>query len=249
MNIINKFLLAASVSSLMASVCFGEEPVATGDNLSDVKCSSSKVELVMIMDKSGSMHGLESDTIGGFNSMIDKQKSNKITGNVTTVLFNDKYKVLYEQQPIETVKPLTSNEYFTDGSTALLDAVGNAILKTEQYKSVKDEKSKVIFVIITDGQENSSKEFSRDKVKSMISLKQEQDHWEFIFLGANIDAVSAAGSIGISEDRAVKYKNTASGVRANYDAVAAFTQEVMAESEGAAPANQNSWKDLVEEDK
>ena len=202
------------------------------------------IELVLVLDKSGSMQGLESDTIGGFNSMIEKQKELAIPVRVTAVLFNDELDVLYTHKDIRYVRPLTAKEYEVGGTTALLDAVGNTILRVEREPAVTREGTKVIFVIITDGMENASTEFSKAKIKEMISDKQEMEGWDFIYLGANIDAVEEADAIGVQRSNAVTYRNTKSGVRANYDAVAAYV-EATAEM---GSAESSGWRSHVEED-
>ena len=203
----------------------------------------SRIELVMILDKSGSMHGLEADTIGGFNAMIEKEKKLGIDVRVTTVLFNDKMDRLYEHREIRSVRPLTERTYETGGTTALLDAVGDTILHMEQSGAADRQGTKVIVVIITDGMENASTEFTKAKVKELISDKQEKAGWDFIYLGANIDAAEEAGAIGVSKANAVTYKNTSSGVRANYDAVGVYVAERASGSEKS-----DAWKDHVEQD-
>ena len=202
-----------------------------------------RIELVLVLDKSGSMQGLESDTIGGFNSMIKKQKALDVPVRVTAVLFNDKTDVLYESRSIHSVHALTEKEYEVGGTTALLDAVGSTILNVDQKGNAK-KGTKVIFVIITDGMENASREFTKTKVKQMISDKQEKYGWDFIYLGANIDAAEEAGAIGVKKANAVTYRNTESGVRANYDAVSAYVKEA---AEMGAVAS-SKWRSHVEED-
>lgn len=202
-----------------------------------------RIELVLVLDKSGSMQGLESDTIGGFNSMIKKQKALDVPVRVTAVLFNDKTDVLYESRSIHSVHALTEKEYEVGGTTALLDAVGSTILNVDQKGNVK-KGTKVVFVIITDGMENASREFTKTKVKQMISDKQEKYGWDFIYLGANIDAAEEAGAIGVKKANAVTYRNTESGVRANYDAVSAYVKEA---AEMGAVAS-SKWRSHVEED-
>ena len=202
-----------------------------------------RIELVLVLDKSGSMQGLESDTIGGFNSMIKKQKALDVPVRVTAVLFNDKTDMLYESRSIHSVHALTEKEYEVGGTTALLDAVGSTILNVDQKGDIK-KGTKVIFVIITDGMENASTEFTKTKVKQMISDKQEKSGWDFIYLGANIDAVAEAGAIGVKKANAVTYRNTESGVRANYDAVSAYVKEA---AEMGAVAS-SKWRSHVEED-
>ena len=175
-------------------------------------------ELVFILDKSGSMSGLEKDTIGGYNSLLKKQKKIKGECRITTVLFDNNYELLHDRIDLEAIKPLTEKDYEVGGSTALLDAVGmtiNKLISVENNTAKKYQAGKVLFVIITDGMENSSKEYTVKKVKDLIE-QQKKAGWEFIFLGANIDAVQAAGTIGIKPDRAQKYEATGSGVQANY---------------------------------
>ena len=203
----------------------------------------SRIELVMILDKSGSMHGLEADTIGGFNAMIEKEKKLGIDVRVTTVLFNDKMDRLYEHRAIQSVRPLTERTYETGGTTALLDAVGDTILRMEQSGAADRQGTKVIVVIITDGMENASTEFTKAKVKELISDKQEKAGWDFIYLGANIDAAEEADAIGVRKANAVTYKNTSSGVRANYDAVGVYVAE-----RASGDKESGAWKDHVEKD-
>ena len=175
-------------------------------------------EIVFLIDRSGSMGGLETDTIGGFNAFIKKQKQMEGDTIVTTVLFDDKYELLWNGIDAEKVK-LTSKEYFVRGSTALLDAIGKTILDVGYRLSVMGEEqrsSKVIFVITTDGMENASKEFTYRKIKELIKHQQEKYDWEFIFLGANIDAAKEACNIGISEDNAFNYEASKDGVESMY---------------------------------
>ena len=156
-------------------------------------------ELVFILDRSGSMGGLESDTIGGFNGMLGKQKKEEGEANITTVLFDDEVEVVHDRFPIEVVKPLTEEDYYVRGCTALLDAVGSTVKKMENIQKRLPEEmkaEKIIFVITTDGQENASQEYSYKMVKSMIEQQQEKG-WQFIFMGANIDAAKEAESIEI----------------------------------------------------
>ena len=176
-------------------------------------------ELVFILDKSGSMAGLEKDTIGGFNSMLTKQKSEAGQCRVTTVLFDNRYTLLHDRIDIRAVSPITEKEYFVGGSTALLDAIGRSIKKIADVQRSTSEEyraEKVIFIIITDGEENSSREFSADTVRKLISEEKERYGWEFLFLGANIDAVETAGRFGISADRAAEYVPDTKGTALNY---------------------------------
>ncbi len=207
---------------------------------------STGCELVFILDRSGSMAGLESDTIGGFNSMILKQKKESGSVSVTTVLFDDKYELLHDRINLEDIVPVTEKEYFVRGSTALLDAMGKTILKIQNVQKYisKDSKAvKVLFVIITDGLENASREFSGKKIKQLVSLAKEKDNWEFIFLGANIDAISTANDYGINKDKAVNYHADSTGTEACYEAVCAAVSKIRADK--AIPSE---WKTKIEED-
>ncbi len=206
-----------------------------------------KMELVFILDRSGSMSGLESDTIGGFNSVLEKQRKDK-TGqiNVTTALFDNEYELLHNKIPIQQVKPLTEKEYFVRGSTALLDAIGKTIsqVKAEQNKLNDKEKSgKVLFVIITDGMENASKEYTINAVKKLISEQKEKENWEFLFLGANIDAIKTAESFGIEKSRAAQYKSDSIGTQNNYKSINNAVEEFRLNNKV-----NDSWKDEIEED-
>ena len=176
-------------------------------------------ELVFILDRSGSMAGLEKDTIGGYNAMLEQQR--KVDGEcvITTVLFDNHDTLLHDRIDIRAVKPITGRDYFVGGSTALLDAIGKTIYKiaTAQKNTAEDYRAeKVMFVIITDGEENASREYSARQVKELIQRQKERFHWEFIFLGANIDAVETAGRFGIDADRAVDYVPDANGTELNF---------------------------------
>lgn len=179
-------------------------------------------ELVFILDRSGSMSGLEEDTIGGFNSMLEKQKKEKGNAFVTTVLFDNNYDLLHDRLNITNIKPITKKEYYVCGSTALLDAIGITISNSGKALSAmkeEDRPDKVMFVIITDGMENSSKEYTYGKIKDMIQHQKTHYSWEFMFLGANIDAIKTAASFGISEDRATNFVSDSAGTQLNYKAV------------------------------
>jgi len=183
--------------------------------------NNNLTEIIFLIDRSGSMGGLESDTIGGFNAFIDKQK--QVTGKtvVTTVLFDDKYEVLWNGISAEKVM-LTEQEYFVKGTTALLDAIGKTILDVVRRISkscIEEQPGKVIFVITTDGMENSSKEFTYKKVKELIKHQMEKYNWEFIFLGANIDAEKEADSLGIYSDNAYNFNASTEGVKEMYSIV------------------------------
>ena len=227
---------------LMSVSAFAKAPAKT-----DQKNKNNKpkdVELVFILDRSGSMGGLESDTIGGYNSMLSKQKKEK-TGkvSVTTVLFDDQYELLYNQVPIEKVSPMTEEEYYVRGSTALLDAIGKTVMQVKANQDKKEIKDKVLFVIITDGMENASREYRAEQIKKLIEERKEKDNWEFLFLGANIDAIGAAKDIGIDSSRAVRFKSDKKGTAKNYEVL----NEAIKEIRGGYQLN-NSWKNEIEED-
>jgi len=181
-------------------------------------------ELVFVLDKSGSMSGLEADTIGGYNSMLAKQQAVKGECHITTVLFDNNYELLHDRIDIKAVSAITEKEYVVGGSTALLDAIGRTINKigNAQKHTADDYRAeKVMFVIITDGEENSSREYSADKVKALIERQNTKYGWEFIFLGANIDAVQTAGRFGIAPDRAIDYLADSEGTELNFKVMSA----------------------------
>lgn len=178
-------------------------------------------EMVFILDRSGSMWGLEADTIGGFNSMLRKQKEEEGEAIVTTVLFDDRYELIHDRFSIDAVGEMTDKEYYVRGSTALLDAMGSTIQKiinAQNHLPENQQAEHVIVVTITDGMENSSCEYSYKDVKRLIEGQKEKG-WEFMFLGANIDAVAEAEKFGISEDRAVRYHSDSEGTALNYECV------------------------------
>ena len=184
---------------------------------------NNSTELVFILDRSGSMAGLESDTIGGFNAMIKKQK--KIDGEcyVSTILFDNESEFLHDRIRLEDIPKMTDNDYTVRGCTALIDALGGAIEhieKIHKYAREEDVPSHTMFVITTDGQENASHKYTSKKVKKMIERKKEKNGWEFLFIGANIDAVETAANYGISGDRAVNYHADSKGTQVVYEAVA-----------------------------
>ncbi len=183
---------------------------------------SGILEVVFIIDRSGSMSGLERDTIGGFNSTLARQKEEHDNIIWSTILFDDKVEVIHDRMPAGSVKELTEKEYYVRGMTALLDAVGSAIDHTVSvHKHTKPGfvPEKTLFVITTDGMENASMEYSYDQVRRMIRHEQKKYGWEFLFLGANIDAAAEAERIGIMPSRAASYINDGEGIRKNYDAV------------------------------
>ncbi len=177
-------------------------------------------EIVFILDRSGSMSGLEADTIGGYNSMLDKQKKEEGEALISTVLFDDKIEILHDRKSLDKVQKITGKEYYVRGCTALLDAVGGAIhhIGRIQKEMPEDEKpEKTLFIITTDGMENASRNYSYDKVKKMVEKKKRKHHWEFVFLGANIDAVEVAGRFGVAANRAVRYESDSVGTALNFD--------------------------------
>ena len=204
-------------------------------------------ELVMILDRSGSMGGLESDTIGGYNSMLKKQGETEGEVLVSTVLFDDRSEVLFDRVPLEELPQMTDKEYYVRGCTALLDAVGGAIRhigNVHKYAREEDRPEKTIFVITTDGLENASREYSYDRVKRMVERQKEKYGWEFLFLGANIDAIETAGKFGISADRAANYHSDHIGTALNYEVLA----DAVCEMRGSAKAIGADWKKRIDED-
>ena len=176
-------------------------------------------EIVFILDRSGSMSGLEADTIGGFNSMLKKQQKEEGEAYISTVLFDDKTEVLYDRVPINKVEPMNDNQYYVRGCTALLDAIGGAIHhigNVHKYARPEDVPEKTLFIITTDGMENASRRYDYNKVKKMVEHQKKRYNWEFIFLGANIDAVSVAGRFGVAANRAVRYECDSAGTALNY---------------------------------
>ena len=203
-------------------------------------------ELVFILDRSGSMSGLEKDTIGGFNSMIEKQKREDGQALVSTVLFDNESVVIHDRLPLDRVPPLTEREYYTRGCTALLDAVGGAIHhigNVHKYARKEDVPEKTLFIITTDGYENASRRYDYEKVQKMIQHEKEKYGWEFLFLGANIDAAAEAKRFGISEDRAVTYKCDPAGTALNYDVISEAVCHVRASRPLSA-----GWKSRIDED-
>ena len=203
-------------------------------------------ELVFILDRSGSMSGLEKDTIGGFNSMIEKQKQEDGQALVSTVLFDNESVVIHDRLPLDRVPPLTEKEYFTCGCTALLDAVGGAIHhigNIHKYARKEDVPEKTLFIITTDGYENASRRYDYEKVRHMIQHEKEKYGWEFLFLGANIDAAAEAKRFGIDADRAVTYKCDAAGTALNYDVIS----EAVCHVRASRPLDAG-WKSRIDED-
>ena len=203
-------------------------------------------ELVFILDRSGSMSGLEKDTIGGFNSMIEKQKREDGQALVSTVLFDNESVVIHDRLPLDRVPPLTEREYYTRGCTALLDAVGGAIHhigNIHKYARKEDVPEKTLFIITTDGYENASRRYDYEKVRHMIQHEKEKYGWEFLFLGANIDAAAEAKRFGIDADRAVTYKCDAAGTALNYDVIS----EAVCHVRASQPLDAG-WKARIDQD-
>ncbi|MGN0791642.1 MAG: hypothetical protein ACI4NL_02215 [Christensenellales bacterium] len=203
-------------------------------------------EIVFILDKSGSMAGLEADTIGGFNSMIEKQKKEEGEAVISTVLFNDMCEVIHDRVSVRDIKPMTEEEYFVGGSTALLDAIGGAIHhigNVHKYARNEDVPEHTLFVITTDGMENASRSYSGERVKEMIERQKKKYGWEFLFLGANIDAVETAGRFGIDADRAVNYHGDREGTALNYRVL----NEAICSVRSSRPLTAE-WKKSIDED-
>lgn len=176
-------------------------------------------EVVFILDRSGSMSGLEADTIGGFNSLIEKQKKEEGEALISTVLFDDSCEVLYDRVPLDKVEPMNDRQYYVRGCTALLDAIGGAvhhIANVHKYAREEDRPEKTLFIITTDGMENASQRYDYKKVKKMVEHEQEKYGWEFLFLGANIDAIEVAGRFGLKAGRAINYVSDSAGTELNY---------------------------------
>ena len=209
------------------------------------KTKNNITELVFILDRSGSMSGLEADTIGGFNSLIEKQKKQDGKCFVSTVLFDNVSEVLHDREELLNIKPMTDKDYTVRGCTALLDAVGGAIKHIKnihKYVRPEDVPEHTMFVITTDGYENASKLYKSDEIKNMIKTQKEEQDWEFLFLGANIDAIETARQYGISEDRAVTYTPDSIGTKTNFEAVS----DTVCAMRASRPITQN-WKKKIED--
>ncbi len=213
--------------------------------------NNNLTELVFVLDKSGSMSGLEKDTIGGFNSMLEKQRKEDGDVVISTVLFSDRMQVLHDREGIDAIKKLTDKDYQVGGCTAILDALGRSIKHINKVQKAlpEDERpAKTMFVITTDGQENSSHEFSYEKIRKMVEKKQEKKKWEFLFLGANMDAISAAADIGIKADRATNFVCDAKGTAVNYAALSRAVSKVRKADAACMEAALCDWADEVEQD-
>lgn len=205
-------------------------------------------EIVFILDESGSMLDLTADTIGGFNSLIEKQRTEEGEALVSAVLFSNDSKVIYDRVDLDKVRKMTKKDYVPGGSTALLDAVGSAvkhIANVHKYAREEDIPEHTLFIITTDGMENSSRRYTRPKVKKMISEMQEKKGWEFVFMGANIDAAETAEKIGICADTAVDYRCDREGTNVLY---AALSDAVSGVRRGRSLKSASAWRKSVDED-
>lgn len=212
----------------------------------NVKIHNNITEMVFILDRSGSMSGLEKDTIGGFNSLIEKQKKQNGKCYVSTVLFDHETQVIHDRVELADIKPMTEEDYFVRGCTALIDAIGGAIhhiMNIHKYARKEDVPEHTMFVIITDGYENASHKYSSDQVKKMIEHEKEQYGWEFLFIGANIDAVETAKHFGINEDRAVNYHADELGTEVVYDTIS----DAFCNLRASMPLSDN-WSNKINKD-
>lgn len=203
-------------------------------------------EIVFLLDRSGSMSGLEQDVIGGFNAMIEKQKKAEGEAVISTVLFDSVSEVIHDRADVRQIKPMTDKDYTARGYTALLDAIGGAVHhigNVHKYARPEDVPEHTLFVITTDGMENASRQYGSDQVKRMIERQKTKYGWEFLFLGANIDAVETAGRFGISGDRAVNYHSDKEGTQLNYEVL----NEAICAVRCNAPLGAG-WKSRIEED-
>ena len=225
----------------------GENSLCTDERKREERhMKKNLTEMVFILDRSGSMQGLEADTIGGFNGMIEKQRRQEGEALVSTVLFADESKVIHDRSDIQKVGPMTREQYFVGGCTALIDALGDAIRhigNVHKYAREEDVPEHTVFVIITDGMENASRRYTSAEVKRMLECQREKYGWEFLFLGANIDAVETAARYGIYEDRAVTFRNDHTGQRLNYETVSDAVKCLRR----SAPLGR-SWKERIEKD-
>ncbi len=211
-----------------------------------MKKNNNITELVFILDRSGSMSGLESDTVGGFNTMIEKQKKQNAPCYVSTVLFNHTSEVLYDRVKLGEVQKMTEDDFFVGGSTALMDAIGGSIHhigNIHKYIRPEDVPANTMFVIMTDGMENASRRYSSEQVKQMIERQKKRYGWEFLFIGANIDAVETAARYGIDADRAVNYHADKEGTQVVYQSVANAVCSVRANKELRA-----DWSEEINRD-
>ena len=211
--------------------------------LPDLAAAGETAELVFILDRSGSMQGLEADTIGGFNATVQQQRALPGRAHVTAVLFDDAVETLFQGVDLREVAPLTTREYYVRGCTALLDAMGLTIKAVNRRQKAAGRPDRTIFVITTDGLENASRSFTYDEVRRLVEKRRRKNGWEIIFLGANMDAIATAASLGIADDRAATYLSDAAGTEAMY-------QGVQCAMEGLRQGLDvtGSWKLGIEED-
>ncbi|MGJ3354592.1 vWA domain-containing protein [Providencia sp. Je.9.19] len=228
-------MISTALILLFSSVSLGKSVIETTKD-------TEVLDLVFILDKSGSMSGFESDTIGGYNSVLAENRNKNGKTFITTILFNDKTKILHNREPISKISNLTLEDYSVDGYTALLDAIGEGIEKMRENRKIT-KNNNVLFVIITDGEENKSKKYSHEKIKAMIKSAETEDKWDFIFLGANIDAISEAENIGIKGSNATGYIQDGTGYDKAYRAV----NKAVESKQMAAPISED-WKQEVEAD-
>lgn len=215
------------------------------NNTNEIK-GNNITELVFILDRSGSMSGLEKDTIGGFNSMIEKQKKQEGECYVSTVLFDNESEVIHDRIKLSEIKPMTEEDYYVRGCTALIDAIGGAIHhigNVHKYARPEDVPEHTMFIITTDGMENASHRYTSDRVKHMIERQKEKNSWEFLFIGANIDAVETAAQYGIDSDRAVDYCADEKGTKILY----ATVSESICQMRASAPL-QSDWSEEINKD-
>lgn len=203
-------------------------------------------EIISILDRSGSMSGLEQDTIGGYNSMLRRQKETPGQVFITTVLFDDEYELLHDRIPLEEMLPLTGRDYYVRGSTALLDAIGTTISRMIRRQRTLPEAlraDKVLFIITTDGYENASREFTHDQIRALIDHEKSKYGWEFLFIGANMDAVKEAAKFGIAANRAAQFTSDAQGVQLNYKVMSDVVHQFRTKDHIS-----ETWKAPIEED-
>jgi uncharacterized protein YegL len=207
---------------------------------------TNKIELVFILDRSGSMAGLEDDTIKGFNSLLNKQRNEAGEAIITTVLFDHAYELLHDRINLKSIRNITDKEYYVRGSTALLDAIGYTIDKIGNVQKVTQDEhraDKVLFVITTDGMENSSRKYNYKMIKRMIENQKRKYNWEFIFMGANMDAISVANNFGIDANRAVNYHSDQKGTSLNFEAMSKVVSDLR-----CSKSLDVEWKKEIEDD-